>query len=91
MVKGNPFRQINPMQRMMQVAQQARQMQNNPSMIGKYLFDQGRIDQTTYDAIKGMNSPSQIGNYLMNNGILGQQQVNQMAQAVPKIQSMMQS
>lgn len=89
MVKGNPFQQINPMQRLMQVARQAKKMQSNPSMIGKFLLDQGRIDKTTYEAIKDMKSPSEIGNYLMNNGILGQQQVNEMSQAIPQVQQMM--
>lgn len=85
----NPFRAMSGMSRFMDIAKQAQQMQNNPSGIGKLLFDNGRINQEQYNAIKDMNSPSQIGNYLLNNGILGQQQVNQMSQYVPQVQQMM--
>lgn len=92
--KGNPFRVAqrtpqNPIQMLMGIAQQARQIQNNPQELGTLLLNRGVIDQNTYDAIKGMNSPSQIGNYLMNNGILGQQQAQQYAQAIPQVQQMM--
>ena len=86
---ANPFKVVNSMQRFMQIAQQAQQIQSNPAQIGKILLDNGRIDKTTYDAIKGMNSPSQIGSYLMNNGILGQQQANQLSQLVPQVQRYM--
>lgn len=91
MSKGNPFRvtPMNPMQRFMSAIRQLRAYQQNPSNIGKLLLDNGRIDEKTYEAIKGMNSPSQIGQYLMDNGILGQDQVNELAQSVPHVQSML--
>lgn len=82
----NPF---NPMMQLANIANQARQMQSNPSQIGKMLFDNGRIDQNTYDAIKGMSSPSQIGNYLMQRGVLGQNQIQGMMPQVNQIQRMM--
>ena len=82
----NPFKMINPM---MNIANQARQMQSDPSQLGKVLFDNGKIDQNTYNAIKGMNSPSQIGNYLMQNGILGQNQIQGMIPQANQIQQMM--
>lgn len=80
----NPFR-ISPMMNMMN---QVRQMQSDPSQISKMLLDRGKIDQNTYEAIKGMN-PSQIGNYLMQNGILGQNQIQGMMPQVNQIQQMM--
>lgn len=84
----NPFKTMNNMSRFMDIANKAKQLQGNPSGIGKLLLDNGRINQDQYNAIKDMQSPSQIGNYLMNNGILGQQQVNQMSQIVPQVQQM---
>ena len=85
----NPFRSISPMQRVMQLAQQAQQVQADPSQIGKILLESGRINNDTYNAIKEMKSPSQIGNYLLNNGILGQQQMNQLSQMIPQAQQFM--
>ena len=89
MLKGNPFKAMNSMSRMMDVVKQARQAQNDPSMIGKLLLDNGRISKEQYKEIKNMNSPSQIGNYLMNSGVLNQQQINQMYQYVPQVQQAM--
>ena len=89
MMRGNPFRAMNRVQNLMDMANQAKQFQKNPSKIGKVLFDNGRISQEQYDAIKDMNSPSQIGNYLMNNGVLNQQQLTHMSQFVPQVQQAM--
>lgn len=85
----NPFKAIGSMQNFINIASQARQLQANPSQIGQVLFNSGKIDQNTFDAIKNMGSPAQIGNYLLSNGILGQQQVNQLSQMVPQVQQFM--
>ena len=76
---------MNRMQNFMDIAKQARQLQDNPSQVSKMLLDSGRINQSQYDAIKGMNTPTEIGKYLMDNGILGQQQINHLAQLVPRV------
>ena len=81
----NPFQMINPM---MNMVNQVRQMQSDPSQISKMLLDRGKIDQKTYEAIQGMN-PSQIGNYLMQNGILGQNQINSMLPQANQISRIM--
>ncbi len=85
----NPFKAMNSMSRMMDIAKQAKSLQNNPSQIGKLLLDNGKISKDHYEVIKDMKSPSQIGNYLMNNGLLEQNQVSQMSQIVPQVQQMM--
>lgn len=89
MMKGNPFKVQNQMQRMMDLAKQAKALSQNPSGICEMLLNNGRINQDQYNAIKDMKSPSEIGNYLMNNGVLNQQQVNQMYQYVPQVQQAM--
>lgn len=89
MMKGNPFKVQSQMQKVMDFARQAKALQQNPSGISDMLFSNGRISQEQYDAIKEMKSPSEIGNYLMNAGVLGQDQVNRMASAVPQFQQMM--
>ena len=47
------------------------QVRQNPAMLGQLLFQNGRIDQSQYQAIQGMN-PQDMANYLSQNGIMGQ-------------------
>ena len=55
---------------------QFKRLQKDPSQIGNLLLQNGRITNEQYNAISGM-SPSQIGNYLMNNGVLNQGDVDE--------------
>lgn len=59
---------------------QYKQLQKNPSSIGKLLLDNGRITQAQYEEIGKYNgNASQIGNYLMNNGVMNQNMYNQLS------------
>lgn len=61
-----------------------RQAKQNPSMLGELLYQNGRIDQSQMEAMKGMN-PAQMGDYLRQNGVLSQsflQKGNQFANPV---------
>lgn len=93
MGRGNPFRlpvqgMQNPMQRLMDIANKATELQRNPSKMADVLLERGAIDQKSYEAMKGM-SPSQIGQYMMQNGMIGQQQAQAAYQNVPHVQNMM--
>ena len=48
-----------------------RQAKQNPAMLGDLLYQNGRIDQTQLEAMKGMN-PQQMGQYMSQNGIMPQ-------------------
>lgn len=72
---------LNPMQRMGQVMNDVRMLQQNPQNIGKYLSDHGMISKEQMSEVSNMN-PSQIGQYLMQNGIMPQQSVQQAYQNV---------
>lgn len=67
---------FNSMQRINQVMNDVRMLQQNPSMLGKYLADHGVINQDQLNEIGSMN-PSQVGQYLMQKGVMPQQNVQQ--------------
>ena len=56
-----------------------KQARQNPSMLGDLLYQNGRIDQSQLEAMKGMN-PQQMGNYLASNGIMPQNFLQQGSQ-----------
>lgn len=76
---------VSPMQRIGQVVNDVRMLQNDPSQLGKYLSDHGMISQEQM-AQMGQMSPSQVGQFLMQNGVMSQSGVQQMANIVPMIQ-----
>ena len=77
---------LNPMQRMGQVMNDVRMLQQNPQNIGKYLSDHGVINQNQLAEVSKMNNPAQIGQYLIQQGIMPQQGVQQAYQTmVPTI------
>lgn len=63
------------------VVNQVRQIKQNPSHIGKYLYDNGRIDQRQMEEIEKMGgNVEQIGQYLMNQGFIPPQDKLQSSQ-----------
>jgi hypothetical protein len=77
---------INPMQRIGQVVNDVRMLQQNPAQLGKYLSDHGMISNEQL-AQMGQMSPSQAGQYLVQQGIMPQNAVQNMQQFIPTIQS----
>lgn len=78
----NPL--FNNMRGMGDVIRLYKQVKQNPSMLGELLYQNGRIDQSQMEAMKGMN-PAQMGDYLRQNGVLSQsflQKGNQFANPV---------
>lgn len=53
----------------MNLLQLAMQVQSNPESLGQLLYQNGKINQEQFSAIKGM-SPSEIGKYLFNNNLI---------------------
>lgn len=85
----NPQMPANPMQRIGQVVNDVRMLQQNPSQLGQYLSDHGMINQNQLAQIQRMN-PAQVGQYLMQNGVMPQQGVQQAYNSmVPTIQKNM--
>ena len=77
---------LNPMQRIGQVVNDVRMLQQNPNQMAKYLSDHGMINKEQMNNIQNM-SPAQVGQYLMQNGVMPQQNVMQAYQTmVPTIQ-----
>jgi hypothetical protein len=74
------------MNRIGQVINDVRMLQQNPSMLGKYLADRGVITQEQFKEIGNMN-PSQVGQYLMQKGVMPQQNVQQAFSILPNIQN----
>ena len=68
----NPlFGGMNSMRGIGDVIKLYRQAKQNPSMLGDLLYQNGRIDQSQLEAMKGMN-PQQMGQYMSQNGIMPQ-------------------
>lgn len=65
----NPL--FNNMRGMGDVIRLYKQVKQNPSMLGELLYQNGRIDQSQMEAMKGMN-PAQMGQYMSQNGIMPQ-------------------
>lgn len=63
-----------------------KQAKQNPSMLGDLLVQNGRIDQTQLEAMKGMN-PEQIGQYLSQNGIMSNRFLQKGAQYTNTVKS----
>ena len=86
---GKNVPMLNPMQRIGQVINDVKMLQQNPGQLGKYLADHGVINQEQSAEVGKMN-PSQIGQYLMQRGVMPQQQVQQAYQTiVPTIKNNM--
>lgn len=81
----NPVR-LNPMQRIGQVVNDVRMLQQNPSQLSQYLSDHGMISKEQMSQI-GQMSPSQAGQYLVQQGVLPQNAVQNMQQYIPTVQS----
>ena len=64
-----------------------KQAKQNPSMVGDLLVQNGRIDQSQLEAIKGMN-PQQMGQYLASQGIMPQNFLSQGSQFTNPFKSM---
>ena len=64
-----------------------KQAKQNPSMVGDLLVQNGRIDQSQLEAIKGM-TPQEMGQYLANNGIMPQNFLSNGMQFTNPIKSM---
>ena len=68
----NPFFNMmrpNPMQNMMNIMQQVRQIKQNPNQLASLLQQRGLIDSNQVQDIQKMGGNyEQIGRYLMNNG-----------------------
>lgn len=79
---------INGFQRMQQVMNDVRMLQQNPSQLGQYLADHGMISQEQIADVSNMNF-QQAGQYLMQSGKMPQQQVQQISQVIPSIQNNM--
>lgn len=61
----------NPMQNVMNVMQQVRQIKQNPNQLASFLQQRGMINENQARDIQSMGSNyQQIGRYLMNNGKL---------------------
>jgi hypothetical protein len=55
----------------------ARQIQNNPDQLKQMLYQNGKISQEQFEAIKPMNSFSEIGQYLVDNNVIPSNLQNQ--------------
>jgi len=64
-----------------------KQAKQNPSMLGDLLVQNGRIDQSQLEAMKGMN-PQQMGQYLASQGVMPQNFLSQGMQFANPIKSM---
>ncbi len=60
---------------MNRLIQMARQMQ--PDQIKQMLYQNGKISQEQFEAIKPMNSFQEIGQYLIDNNVIPQNLQNQ--------------
>lgn len=73
-----------PMQKMMDVIQQYRQIKQHPDLLASFLQKQGMISEQQAKEIQGMgNNYEQVGQYLMQNGKMPtnvQQYENQVSQ-----------
>lgn len=88
-MRTNPFGIRGPMKQFMDIAKQARAIQQNPGQMAQVLLKQGKIDQQTYNAVKDM-SPSQMGQYLMQNGLFDEKTAQTVYHTdVPEIQKIM--
>ena len=64
-----------------------KQAKQNPSMVGDLLVQNGRIDQSQLEAMKGM-TPQEMGQYLSQNGIMPQNFLSNGMQFANPIKSM---
>lgn len=65
----------------MNVVNQVKQIKQNPSNIGQFLYNNGRIDQRQMKEIESMNgNVEQIGQYLMGQGFIPPQDKLQSSQ-----------
>lgn len=64
-----------------------KQAKQNPSMVGDLLVQNGRIDQTQLEAMKGM-TPQQMGQYMASNGIMPQGFLQKGSQFTNSVKSM---
>lgn len=83
---GGNVPKLNPMQRIGQIINDVRMLQQNPNNMAQYLADHGMINKDQVSEINNMN-PSQVGQYLMQRGVMPQQSVQQAMNIVPTIQN----
>lgn len=75
----------NPMQKIGQVINDVRMLQQNPGQVAQYLSDHGMINANQMADIQKM-SPAQVGQYLMQQGVMPRQGVQNAYQTmVPAI------
>lgn len=88
----NPFFRAmrpNPMNNLMNVMNQARQIRQNPNMLAQLLKQRGLINDRQMQDIQQMGGNyEQIGRYLMNNGAMPNN-VDQYKNTVDQVQNMM--
>lgn len=78
---------LNPIQRIGQVVNDVRMLQQNPNQMAQYLSDHGMISKDQVNAFQNM-SPAQMGQHLMQSGVMPQQRVMQAYQnVVPTIKN----
>lgn len=66
---------------LMQVASTVNKIKQDPSMLGRFLLDHGKINDSQLQEINKMGGNyDQIGNYLINNNIMSQQDANALYQ-----------
>jgi pentose-5-phosphate-3-epimerase len=94
---GNSFFEANlmrnimpsPMQKMMEVMQQYRQIKQNPNMLASVLQQKGMISEQQVKDIQQMGSNyAQVGEYLMQNGKMPTN-IQQYEGQVNQVQSML--
>ena len=88
---GNPLMNGTPMAQMFQTINTIKQLRQNPSGLGQFLYEHNKIDAQQLEEINKMGgNPEQIGMYLINQNAMSQQEANQIYQSVPQIQQALQ-
>lgn len=89
---GSPL-MSGPMAQMFQTINTIKQLKQNPSQIGQFLYDHKKISQEQLNEINQMGgNPEQIGMYLINQNTMSVQEANQAyQQVVPQVQQVLQS
>lgn len=68
--------------------QQARQVQSNPSQLRQILYQSGLVNKEQFSALKGM-TPTEIGNYVSQNNIIPSSKLGALQQQAAQIQNLM--
>lgn len=90
----NPMRGMmngkGPINNFMQFMNDYKRLKQNPSELGQYLLEKGKINNNQLQEINKMNGdPGKIGSYLMQSGSIPQNQVSNLQNAAPQMQQYM--